>query len=474
MFWDHVSKPRIHLIGIGGSGMSGIAEVLISLGFDVGGSDVQETATTKKLERLGARVFKGHLAEQVAGATCVVVSSAVSPLNPEWLEAKKRGIPVIPRAEMLAELMRVKLGVAIAGSHGKTTTTSMVGQILRPLDPTVVVGGRIQHWNASSIVGKGDVFVIEADESDRSFLKFSPVYSVVTNIDREHLDTYRDLKDIENTFVDFLNRTAFFGMNWISADCPSLAAIRREVTKPTKTYGLSTDAHLRILDIVTKEKRSVFKLQYEGKRLGTFELPVPGIHNVKNATGAVGIALSLGMSAQEIAEGLAGFIPADRRLQIHYEDRENALVEDYGHHPTEIEATLDALHQMFPDREIVVLFQPHRFTRTKALWREFPLSFEGRCEKVFLFPIYGAHEAPIPGVTSEAMALEFKSTSVEALPMVPSSEEVWKKIESMPRNGAARVVLVLGAGPLTVLALELRQFMTQASGSSTSINAAFH
>jgi UDP-N-acetylmuramate--alanine ligase len=474
MFWDHVVKPKIHLIGIGGSGMSGIAEVLLSLGFQVSGSDVQESATTKKLEKLGARLFKGHAGNQVVDATCVVVSSAVSPLNPEWIEAKKRDIPVIPRAEMLAELMRVKLGVAIAGSHGKTTTTSMVGQILRPLDPTVVVGGRLQHWNASSIVGKGDVFVIEADESDRSFLKFSPVYSLVTNIDREHLDTYRDLKDIENTFADFLNRTAFFGMNWISADCPSLAAIRREVTKPTKTFGLAPDAHLRIMDIVTREKRSVFKLKFEGKSVGSFELPVPGLHNVKNAAGAIGVALSLGMSAKEISEGLLNFIPADRRLQIHHEDRDLALVEDYGHHPTEIEATLDALHQMFPDREIVVFFQPHRFTRTKALWREFPMSFEGRCQHVFLFPIYSAHEDPIPGVTSEAMASEFKSTAVEALPRVLSSEEVWKKLEALPKSSSGRVVLILGAGPLTSLALELRQIMSQNPGGSYSATSAFH
>jgi len=454
--------------------MSGIAEVLLSLGFHVSGSDVQESATTKKLEKLGARVFKGHHPSQVSGSTCVVVSSAVSPLNPEWIEAKHKGIPVIPRAEMLAELMRVKLGVAIAGSHGKTTTTSMVGQILRPLDPTVVVGGRLQHWNASSIVGKGDVFVIEADESDRSFLKFSPVYSVVTNVDREHLDTYRDLKDIESTFVDFLNRTAFFGMNWISADCPSLAAIRREVTKPTKTFGLAPDADLRITDIVSREKRSLFKLVFEGRELGAFELPVPGLHNVKNAAGAVGVALSLGMSAKEIAEGLVSFIPADRRLQIHHEDRDTALVEDYGHHPTEIEATLDALHQMFPDREIVVFFQPHRYTRTKALWREFPLSFEGRCQKVFLFPIYGAHEEPIPGISSEALAAEFKGTSVEVLPVGQTSLDLWKKVQKTPQSRAGRVILILGAGPLTTLALELRQHLAQSSSSISSVSAAFH
>lgn len=441
--------------------MSGIAEVLLSLGFPVSGSDVQSTPTTRKLEKIGATVFHGHRAEQIEGATCVVVSSAVSPLNPEWREAEKRKIPVVPRAEMLAELMRLKLGVAIAGSHGKTTTTSMVGQILQPIDPTVVVGGRVQQWNASSIVGKGEVFVIEADESDRSFLKFSPVYSVVTNIDREHLDTYRDLKDIENTFTEFLNRTAFFGMNWLSADCPSLRAIRSNIRKPVKTFGISQDADLKITSMTFQNRRSQFSLDWEGSSLGTFNLSVSGVHNVKNAAAAIGIALSLGVREADIREGLQNFVPADRRLQIHFESSEIAVVEDYGHHPTEVEATLDALRLMFPERDVTVVFQPHRFTRTQALWKDFPLSFEGRCHELVLLPIYSAHEEPIRGVTSDALAKEFKNLSVTALSKTPSVSEVRKMLDDSRRK--PQVVLILGAGPLTSLAHELAQSFSPTS-----------
>ncbi len=464
MFWNGLQKPSIHLIGIGGSGMSGIAEVLLSLGFPVSGSDVQSTATTKKLSKLGARIFQGHQAEQVDGATCVVVSAAVSPTNPEWLEAQRRRIPVIPRAEMLSELMRLKLGVAIAGSHGKTTTTSMVGQILSPIDPTVVVGGRLQHWNASSIVGKGEVFVIEADESDRSFLKFSPVLTVVTNIDREHLDTYRDLKDLENTFVSFLNRTAFFGVNWLSADCPSLRSIRREILKPVKTFGFASDADLHIRSVTYESRQSQFELEWEGKNLGKFQIPVTGAHNVKNATGAVAVALTLGLRWEQIREGLEQFVPADRRLQIHLESPKVSIVEDYGHHPTEIEATLDALKLMFPERERIVFFQPHRYSRTQALWKEFPLSFEGRCDRLFLMPIYPAHEEPIKGVTSEALAKEFREMRVSSLSSLPSAAEI---LALLPASDRPRVLLILGAGPLTAMVQELARLCRPPSESLT-------
>jgi UDP-N-acetylmuramate--alanine ligase len=458
MFWDSLQKPSIHLIGIGGSGMSGIAEVLLSLGFRVSGSDVQSTATTKKLAKLGARIDEGHDASHIEGATCVVVSSAVSPLNPEWVEAQRIQIPVIPRAEMLAELMRLKLGVAIAGSHGKTTTTSMVGQILQSIDPTVVVGGRLQHWNASSIVGRGEVFVIEADESDRSFLKFSPVISVVTNIDREHLDTYRDLKDIEATFTAFMNRTAFFGMNWMSADCPSLRSIRKDLSKPVKTFGLSPDADLWIKSYQCEARRSFFTLVQNGTSLGEFELSVTGLHNVRNATAAIGVAMDLGVSVSEIKAQLKLFIPADRRLQIHAESKDWAVVEDYGHHPTEVEATLDALRLMFPAREIVVLFQPHRYSRTQALWKDFPLSFEGRCDRLFLMPIYSAHEEPIRGITHEKLAEEFTQLPVTTLTKIPEESEVLAMLSQLPAN--PRVILILGAGPLTTLALRLAQALS--------------
>jgi len=453
MFWQKDQKPKVHLIGIGGSGMSGIAEVLLASGFEVSGSDLNLSATTSRLKELGAQIFKGHDEQNLGAATVVVISSAVKKDNPEWLEAIKQGVPVIARAEMLAELMRLKRGVAVAGSHGKTTTTSILGQILRPLDPTVVVGGRLQHWGASSIVGSGELFVIEADESDRSFLKFSPVYTIVTNIDLEHLETYKNLEDIEETFVQFLNRTAFFGMNWIGADCISLKRIRSRLKKPTKTFGFEDDADLKIENLKFKGRKSFFELNFEGKHLGYFETPLLGRHNILNATSAIGMALTLGLSADEIRETCRDLKGADRRLQVHSENADLAIVEDYGHHPTEIKATLEALALMYPEREKVVCFQPHRYTRTKALWNDFAESFKEGCDHLYLFPIYSAHEPIIKGITSEMLATTFGQFSIEVFSHVPCSEDLYEKIQS--RSAKPRVVLILGAGPLTQLAKDL-------------------
>lgn len=430
--------------------MSGIAEVLLGHGFSVSGSDMASTATTQRLQKLGARIFLGHRASQIEGATCVVVSSAVVPENPEWAAARSLRIPVIPRAEMLAELMRLKMGITIAGSHGKTTTTSMVGQFIRSMDPTVVVGGRLQHWNASSVVGKGSAFVIEADESDRSFLKFSPVYSVVTNIDREHMDTYSDLNDLKDTFLDFLNRTAFFGMNWISADCSVLRSIKSAIVKPTKTYGYAEDADLRITESRFEGRRSFFKLELSERPLGEFELSVVGHHNIKNATAAIGLALSLDVSLEEVRDHCKSFIPADRRLQVHYESAELALVEDYGHHPTEIEATLLALRLMYPSRKIHTFFQPHRYSRTESLWGDFAASFENKTDELYLLPIYAAHEQPIKGIDSESLATTFKTLKPKVLVAVPTVDEVMKLISDFDSSS---VILILGAGPLTSLAV---------------------
>lgn len=463
MFWGQ--KAYIHLIGIGGSGMSGIAEVLLASGFPVSGSDLNASITTDRLQKLGAKFFLGHSATNIENATCVVVSSAISSANPELVQAQRKGIPTIARAEMLAELMRLKLGVAIAGSHGKTTTTSMVGQVLKSIDPTVVVGGRLQHWNASSIVGKGSAFVIEADESDRSFLKFSPVYSVVTNIDREHLDTYRDLEDIEQTFLEFLNRTAFFGMNWICADCPSLVKLKAGISKPTKTYGLSESADLKIVNLSFEERSSRFELIFGNQHLGAFVLPVVGRHNVLNAAAAVGIALSFGLSLNEIQKGLRSFVPADRRLQVHFEDSNWALVEDYGHHPTEIAATLDAIGLMYPSARVHVYFQPHRYSRTQALFSEFTRCFENRADEIFILPIYAAHEKPIAGITSEILAKSFASSSVRFLGSAPTPESI---LSSISASSQKQVVVILGAGPLTSLATALRACLESSDSQARS------
>lgn len=422
--------------------MSGIAEVLLATNFEVTGSDVADSPTVKRLRALGARISIGHAPEHVGAVDGVVVSSAVSPDNPEWREARRQGIPVIARAEMLAELMRLKLGIAIAGSHGKTTTTSMVGHVLLSLDPTVVVGGRLQHWDASSLVGKSELFVIEADESDRSFLKFSPIFSVVTNIDREHLDTYRDLEDLKKTFLDFLNRTAFFGRSWISADCEHLRSLAAVTKKPVTTYGFSEEAEMRIVDWSLAPRGSTFSLSCRGQIWGPFHVPIAGEHNIKNAAAAVSVALHLGLDVKTIQENLSKFVPADRRLQVHIETPRVAVVEDYGHHPTEISATLRAVRVMYPERKIHVVFQPHRFSRTQALWAEFLTCFSG-ADRLWILPIYAAHEPKIEGVTSEKLVSSLVHPAAKAVVEGPALAELLSE-------GAGPVtVLVLGAGPLT-------------------------
>jgi len=450
MFWGRDEKPSIHLIGIGGSGMSGIAELLLASGFEVAGSDQKLSATTERLRQLGARIDEGHRASHLGQPQCVVVSSAVSETNPEWKEAIQKKIPVIPRAEMLAELMRLKKGVAVAGSHGKTTTTTMIGQVLRSLDPTVVVGGRVQHWNASSVVGRGSSFVIEADESDRSFLKFSPVYSVVTNIDREHLDTYSDLGDLQKTFLEFLNRTAFFGMNWIGADCENLREIRPQIKKPTKTFGFHESADLRILESRYEKGRSFFQLACQGEILPEFELPVGGRHNLQNATAAIGVGMSLGLGWRGLKRRLKEFVPADRRLQIHLKSPEVVVIEDYAHHPTEIRAVFQAVEEMFPSFSRIVLFQPHRYSRTKALWSDFVESFKGQYDYLSLLPIYAAHEKEEPGVSSWALAQALQK-NVQVL----EERDVQANLDPErlnPEKLRPAVYLILGAAPLSEVA----------------------
>lgn len=432
--------------------MSGIAELLLASEFPVSGSDLTKSAITERLESLGAKIFYDHKASHIEQPSCVVVSSAVRTSNPEWQEAVLRSIPVIQRAEMLAELMRLKKGIAVAGSHGKTTTTSLLGQVLHSLDPTVVVGGRLQHWNASSLVGKGSTFIVEADESDRSFLKFSPVYSIVTNIDLEHLDNYRDLEDIKDSFVSFLNRTAFFGENWICADCENLKSIRPRLIKPTKTYGFAEDAEIRISSVEMKSSKSSFCLERKsGENLGVFEIPVPGRHNILNATAAIGLALSLGIGLTSLRRSLKNFIQADRRLQTHYRSERLAVVEDYAHHPTEIRAAMEGVSQMFPGFRKIVIFQPHRYTRTKALWSEFVDTLATLSDELFLLPIYAAHEPVIDGVSSDqlAAAIGLKAQRWEALPQVS------RFASDFLAHREPSVVVVLGAAPLTSFAKSL-------------------
>ncbi|MCU1320703.1 MAG: UDP-N-acetylmuramate/alanine ligase [Acidobacteriaceae bacterium] len=395
---------RIHFIGIGGIGMSGIAEILLTMGYTVSGSDLRRGSVTDRLVGLGARIFEGHAAANAAACDVVVTSSAVSKDNPEVLEAKSRKVPVIQRAEMLAELMRLKYGIAIAGMHGKTTTTSMVAAVLAGggLDPTVVVGGRVNALGSNARLGNSQYLVAEADESDRSFLKLSPVLGVVTNLDREHMDCYKDMADIEGAFLEFMDRMPFYGATTACIDDPLLRALLPRVRRRVFTYGQSADADFRleILDSVAGTQSS-FKVTYKGLEMGPFLLHVPGMHNVLNATAAVAIGVQLGVAPEQIAVGLDSFRGVDRRFQIKGVVRGVTVVDDYGHHPTEILATLKAARSCGFGR-VHVLFQPHRFTRTRDLMAEFAAAF-GDADTVQVLDIYAASEQPIPGIDAQAL-----------------------------------------------------------------------
>jgi UDP-N-acetylmuramate--alanine ligase len=396
---------RVHFIGIGGIGMSGIAEILLNLGYPVSGSDLKQTFVTERLTSLGATIFEGHAAANVVGASVVVVSSAVGDSNAEVCEARASKVPVIQRAEMLAELMRLKYGIAVAGMHGKTTTTSMIAAVMAGggLDPTVVVGGRIDAMGSNARLGKSQYLIAEADESDRSFLKLSPILGVVTNLDREHMDCYRDMADVEAAFISFMDRVPFYGAITACTDDPLLSAVLPRVRRRVYTYGFNADADFvcRLLP-AADGVRSRFEVVAAGHLLGTFELHVPGRHNVLNATAAVAIAVQLEIAPDAIAPALAGFRGVDRRFQVKGTVRGVTVVDDYGHHPTEIRATLAAARDC-GYKHIHVIFQPHRYTRTRDLMDEFAGAFE-RADSVELLDIYAASEEPIAGVDARTLA----------------------------------------------------------------------
>jgi UDP-N-acetylmuramate--alanine ligase len=436
---------RVHFVGIGGSGMSGIAEVLLNLGYTVSGSDLKRSAATAHLTALGARILEGHAAAHVTGAHVVVVSTAVAGDNPEVLEARHTGIPVIPRAEMLAELMRLKYGVAVAGSHGKTTTTSMTALVLDRggLDPTVVVGGRVGVLGSGARLGRGEFLVAEADESDRSFLKLSPTIAVVTNIDREHLDNYRGLEDIQDAFVGFVNKVPFYGAVVLCLDDGPAQDILPRVERRVVTYGLSPQAQVSARDVEVARQDSRFTVVADHRVLGNVHLAVPGAHNVLNALAAVAVGLDLGVSFEHIAAGLESFSGVDRRFQVRGEAGGVTVVDDYGHHPTEIRATLETLRRFADARRTVVLFQPHRFTRTQALWDDFCRAFH-LADVLLVTDIYPASEAPIPGVTAEALAAALVEKGHRhasyAGPLASATQQLVS--EARPDD----VVLTLGAG----------------------------
>jgi UDP-N-acetylmuramate--alanine ligase len=463
-----------HFVGIGGIGMSGIAEILLSLGMKVSGSDLRRSAVTDRLAGLGATIYEGHAAANVVGATVVVTSSAVNLRNPEVTEAHARKIPVIPRAEMLAELMRLKYGIAIAGMHGKTTTTSMVASVLAAggLDPTVVVGGRVDALGSNARLGSTQYLVAEADESDRSFLKLSPILAIVTNLDREHMDCYEDMADVERAFLDFMDRVPFYGAITACLDNARLKQILPRVRRRVFTYGLDPEADFRLefLDASAAAPQgcfSHFQVHCPDGLLGPFDLHVPGRHNALNATAAIAIAHQLELAPEQIAEGIAHFRGVDRRFQQRGLARGITVVDDYGHHPTEIRATLAAARD-FGKGRVHVVFQPHRFSRTRDLLEEFSGAF-GDADTVVVLPIYAASEEPIAGVTGERLAESIQGSGQDSrldsgqasrVEFAPDFASAVAAVAACAADGD--LILTLGAGsvsqlaPLILAALEAR------------------
>jgi len=436
---------RIHLVGIGGIGMSGIAEVLLTLGYAVSGSDLRSTPITERLRSLGATLYEGHNATHVHGAHVVVVSSAIRKDNPEIVEAHRLKIPVIPRAEMLAELMRLKYGIAVAGAHGKTTTTSLIAAVLAAagLDPTFVVGGRINHIGTTARLGRGEYMVVEADESDRTFLLLAPVVAVVTTIDREHLDHYQSLEEIQKTFVQFVNRVPFYGSVILCLDEPNVQAILPEVARPVTTYGTSSQADLVISEVELWGIESEFRLTYRNDDLGRFHLPCPpGMHNVRNAAAAAAVALYLNVPAELIREGFRKFTGVGRRFDVKGVINGVTLIDDYGHHPTEIRATLEAARGCKYER-LLVLFQPHRYSRTQHLWDEFCRAFN-QADLLVLTDIYAASETPVPGVTAAALADSIRAAGHKNVAYYSSMQEGIERLLREARPGDA--VMTIGAG----------------------------
>ena len=436
---------RIHLVGIGGIGMSGIAEVLLTLGYSVSGSDTKPSTITERLQNLGATIHEGHKASNADGAHVVVTSSAVKTDNPEVVEAHKKKIPVIPRAEMLAELMRLKYGIAVAGAHGKTTTTSMVASVMNAahLDPTFVIGGKVNQAGTNARLGKGEYFVVEADESDRSFLMLAPVVAVVTTIDREHLDQYTSLEDIQDAFIQFVNRVPFYGAAILCLDEPNVQAIIPQVKRPIITYGTSSQADLVISDIKLEGLGSEFRLTYKGDDLGVFKLlHPPGIHNVRNAAAAAAVALYLNVPADLIREGLEKFAGVSRRFDIKGVVNEVVVIDDYGHHPVEIRATLEAARGCKFNR-LLVLFQPHRYSRTQHLWEDFRRSFN-EADILVMTDVYAAGEEPIPDITGEKLAEAIRAAGHKNVVFTSTMQAAIEYLlrEARPHDA----VLTIGAG----------------------------
>lgn len=448
---------HVHLVAIGGIGMSGIAEILLNLGFQVSGSDLRPSTTTERLERLGATIYSGHRAEQIAGADVVVYSSAVTRANCELVAARQRRVPVIRRADMLAELMRLKYGIVVAGSHGKTTTTSLVAAVLAEggLDPTVIVGGRVLATGANAVLGGGEYLVAEADESDGSFLRLTPTVAVVTNVDHEHIDHYPDLDSLRAAFAEFLARIPFYGTCVLCVDDPELRALAPRVDRKIITYGLDEEAEIRgvppddgaSMAVASTEPSSAVastaEIHVRGSKLGELELSLRGRHNLRNALAAVAVGLELGVPFERIAAGLRGFEGVSRRCEEWGEHGGVLVLDDYGHHPTEILATLQVARSY--GRRVVVLFQPHRYSRTAHFHREFADALAG-ADVVGLLPIYAASEEPQPGIDSELIGKGLRGKGLRDVSVLPELAAIGGWLDAVVRRGD--LLLTLGAGDI--------------------------
>lgn len=438
---------KIHFVGIGGIGMSGIAEVLLNLNYKVSGSDLRSSETTERLAGLGAEIGIGHTADNLKNVDVVVISSAVHEDNPEVIEAKRLHVPVIPRAEMLAELMRMKYGIAIAGTHGKTTTTSMAASILghAGIDPTIVIGGKLNAIGTNARLGQGKFLVAEADESDGSFLVLSPTIAIVTNIDADHLDHYSGIEEIKDTFVKFINKVPFYGLAVLCLDDPNVRAILPQIKKRYMTYGLSTQADVRATYIRHEAFQTSFVAHYKGYRLGEVTFAMPGPHNVLNALACIAIAMELDVPFASIQEGFAKFAGVGRRFTVKGEPKGVMVVDDYGHHPAEIKATLAAARHGWPERRIIAAFQPHRYTRTKELFNEFVTAFYD-ADILILTDVYSAGEQPIEGANAARLADEVRRHGQKDVTYLGNRELIPQHLAKVVKEGD--IVITLGAGTI--------------------------
>jgi UDP-N-acetylmuramate--alanine ligase len=449
---------HIHFVGIGGIGMSGIAELLINLGYTVTGSDLKLSSITRRLADKGAAIFKGHSKKQVTGADVIVTSSAISDENPEVVQAKAWGIPIIPRAAMLAELMRIKYAIAVSGAHGKTSTTAMIAQILNTggLDPTVIIGGLLMGLDTNALHGQGEFIVAEADESDGSFLQYAPAIAAVTNIDLEHLDFYKDIEDIKDKFVRFINSVPFYGVAILCLDNEHIQNILPRITVRQTTFGLSAQADLQARKIRFENGQSLFTVTRENRELGDIVLNLAGQHNILNALAGIATGLELKIPFEVIKQALEEIKGVRRRLEVKGEKKQILVMDDYGHHPTEITATLNAVRESYSDRRLVVIFQPHRYTRTRALFNEFTRAFY-QSDVLVLVPIYAASEAPIPQVDSRMLCTGIQEHGHKDVSFAPDFTQALSMVTHKLKPND--LVLTLGAGDIHTLGEKLLEIL---------------